>query len=132
MIGLDTNVLVRYLAQDDPEQSARATELIEGRLSGDEPGFIGCIVLVETVWVLKRSYRVADDKLQAILEQLLTTVELAFDYREEAWRALQLYRNEQVDFADALIALIHQHHGCETTVTFDRKAAAAVPFELLA
>lgn len=50
MIGLDTNVLVRYLAQDDPTQSPRATEIIEQEISKEKPGYISSVVLVETVW----------------------------------------------------------------------------------
>jgi len=56
MIGLDTNVLVRYLTQDDPKQAARATRVVEEELSENVPGFIGLMVLVETVWVLQRLY----------------------------------------------------------------------------
>ena len=71
MIGLDTNVLVRYLAQDDPEQSARATALIEQGLTVAEPGCIGIIAMVETVWVLDRAYRMGEAEIAAVVERLL-------------------------------------------------------------
>jgi predicted nucleic-acid-binding protein len=72
MIGLDTNILVRYLAQDDPIQSQRATEIIEG-LTEDNLGFINIVALVETAWVLDRAYGVPASELAAAIERLLQT-----------------------------------------------------------
>ena len=66
MIGLDTTILVRYLAQDDPVQSAAATEIIERRLTEDNPGFISIVAMVETVWVLDRAYGLAAAEIAAI------------------------------------------------------------------
>jgi predicted nucleic-acid-binding protein len=71
MIGLDTNVLVRYLAQDDPAQSLKATELIERRLTEDEPGFISVVAMAEVAWVLERAYGLADQEIAAAIEGVL-------------------------------------------------------------
>lgn len=132
MIGLDTNILVRYFAQDDAKQSAIATEILENRLSDHNQGYVSTPVLVETAWTLQRVYKVAKVGLYVILEKLLTTSELSFEYRDEAWKALQLAKDENVDFADALIGSIHKAHGCTVTLTFDHGAAKIDLFELQA
>lgn len=71
MIGLDTNILVRYIAQDDPIQSSKATEIIERRLTEENPGFLSTVAMIETVWVLERAYRLKSDELAAIIERIL-------------------------------------------------------------
>ena len=71
MIGLDTNVLVRYLAQDDPIQSLKATEIFEQRLTAEDPGFVSVVAMVETVWVLDRAYGLAKHEISAAIERLL-------------------------------------------------------------
>jgi predicted nucleic-acid-binding protein len=65
MIGLDTNIFVRYLAQDDPVQSPKASELIERQLTEENPGFLSVVVMTETVWVLDRAYGLADQAIAA-------------------------------------------------------------------
>src|SRR5215207_9742194 len=88
MIGLDTNVLVRYFAQDDPVQSARAVELIERHLSEDNPGFVSVVAMVETAWVLERSYGLAADELAAIIERLLQAPVLVVENEVEVFTAM--------------------------------------------
>ena len=122
MIGLDTNILVRYITQDDKRQAARATKIIESELSGDVPGFISSVVLVELSWTLSRLYNVNYDILNTLLERLLKSKELTFEHREEAWKALHLNRKENYDFADSLIGLINKSNDCDYTLTFDKKA----------
>ena len=107
MIGLDTNVLVRYLMQDDAAQAAKASRLIE-RCSAEEPGFIAMVVLVELVWVLESSYGIERARIAAALELLLRTRELRVEQAETAWHAVRMYRDSRADFADALIALEKQ------------------------
>ncbi|MDH5331194.1 MAG: PIN domain-containing protein, partial [Aquincola sp.] len=88
MIGLDTNVLVRYLAQDEPVQSALATRLIERQLNEREPGFIGLVVLVETCWVLKRLYGATVAELRETVRDLLDTRQFVIEQRTVVLRAV--------------------------------------------
>ncbi len=130
MIGLDTNVLVRYLMQDDAAQAAKASRLIE-RCSAEEPGFIAMVVLVELVWVLESSYGIERARIAAALELLLRTRELRVEQAETAWHAVRMYRDSRADFADALIARCAAAAGCERTLTFDRDAARRSGMALL-
>jgi predicted nucleic-acid-binding protein len=122
VIGLDTNVLVRYLTQDDPVQSVRATRLIERGLTIHDPGFVSMVVLVETVWVLRRTYGVRDAEMVAILESLLAADTLFIEQEAAVFRATALMKAGLGGFADALIATIGDAAGCLYTVTFDRSA----------
>ena len=130
MIGLDTNVLVRYLAQDDAMQSARATRLIERELSERDPGYVSLIVLVETWWVLKRCYAASLEELRETTRDLLDARQLVIEQRRVVARALANLSGEPDDFADALIAAHAIDVGCLRIVTFD-KAASKVGMTLL-
>ncbi len=123
MIGIDTNVLVRYLVQDDAEQAARATAFLSSECTSERPGWINRIVLCQLVWVLERSYRSSREEIAGVLEALAQTAELQVENLASVWNALRAYRDHQADFADALLAATNLAHGCETTVTFDKKAA---------
>jgi predicted nucleic-acid-binding protein len=83
MIGLDTNILVRYLAQDDPVQSPRATQIIEHDLAEGRPGFISLVTMVETVWVLDRIYRLSNPELAAVVERMLQANTLSIQNEQE-------------------------------------------------
>jgi predicted nucleic-acid-binding protein len=131
MIGLDTNVLVRYLTQDDPVQSALANTFIEHELSAAEPGIIGHIVLCEVGWVLARAYGYAREQVADALGALLTCREFRVEAPDLAILALQHYRNGAADFSDYLLGRMHQRLGATHTMTFDRKAAAAPLFAQL-
>lgn len=122
MIGLDTNVLVRYLAQDDADQSARATALIEQQLTAEAPGYIGIIAMIETVWVLDRAYRIDGKAIASIIERLLQTDALTIEAAQEVFLAMVTLRDGKGSFADALLALLGIRAGCRYTLTFDRKA----------
>ncbi|AXC10791.1 hypothetical protein ACPOL_1445 [Acidisarcina polymorpha] len=87
MIGFDTNVLVRYLAHDDPVQSRKATEVIEGRLTGEAPGFVSLVTLVETVWVLGRVYDLSGKERAAVVERLLQADTLVVQNEQEVFTA---------------------------------------------
>jgi predicted nucleic-acid-binding protein len=121
MIGLDTNVLVRYVTQDDPGQSRTANALI-GRLSASEPGFVSVVVVAEIAWVLESVYRLSDLEVAAVIEQLLQADALVVDCEKEVYTALTVLRGGVGSFADALIAALGAKAGCSRTVTFDAKA----------
>lgn len=129
MIGLDTNILIRYFAQDDAQQSARASAIIEQQISKDNPGFITAIVLVEIVWVLARLYKMPMPDIMVIIKELLNAVDIQIEHHEEAWQAQQLAASGSIDFADALLGAIHRKAGCDYTLTFDKKAATHTLFK---
>jgi predicted nucleic-acid-binding protein len=131
VIGLDTNVVVRYLTQDDPKQAPIATRLMEKALSSDEPGFISLVVLAEVVWVLVSLYSVDRAGVAEVIGGLLTTEQLRMESAELVWRAKRRYEGSKADFSDALIAECAVSAGCKRSVTFDRAAAATSGFELL-
>ena len=128
MIGLDTNVLVRYLAQDDSVQSAKATELIERRLTSQNPGFVSLIAMAELVWVLERAYELPDVEIAAAVERLLQAEVLTVEAEQDVFTAMIALRDGVGSFADALIALRGARAGCSHTVTFDRKALRIAGF----
>ena len=131
MIGLDTNVVVRYLAQDDVRQAAAATRLIEGSLSAEVRGFISIVTLSEVVWVLASNYRLGRPALAEGIVGLLTAPQLTVEQSDVVWRALRAYLGSKADFSDALIVELGRDAGCAKTVTFDRQAAAHPGFEAL-
>ena len=131
MIGLDTNVIVRYLAQDDARQAAIATRLIEGSLSAEARGFVSMITLAEVVWVMTSNYRAARTAVADIVEGLLTAPQLAIEKADVIWRALRAFRESKADFSDAVIVELGRDAGCAKTLTFDRHTAAHPGFEAL-
>ncbi len=131
MIGLDTNVVIRYLVQDHKKQSAAATRFIEKSLTSEDPGYINHITLCEIVWVLQRSYGVTKPQMRKIIEGLITTKQLLVENVEVAWKALRAFNENNADFCDALIGQANIYNGCGHTVTFDRKAASLPEFEWL-
>jgi predicted nucleic-acid-binding protein len=130
MIGLDTNILVRYLAQDDPIQSPLATDIIEFRLSQGNPGFISIVALVETVWVLDRAYGLAEDEIAAALERMLQADTLVVENEQEVFTATIALKEGSGSFADALIGALGVKAGCARTLTFDKTALRLPGFEL--
>ncbi len=131
MIALDTNVLVRYIVQDDPAQAAAATRLVETRCTTETPGLVTTIVLCELAWVLGRGYRYSRAQLAAVLRTLLAAEEIEVEAPELTWRALRAFEAEGCDFADALIGTANRERGAESTFTFDRVAAAGDLFTLV-
>lgn len=125
MIGLDTNVLVRYLAQDDRRQAAKALQLIEKECSEERPGFIAAIALAELVWVLESCYGSSKSEVGSVLQRILRARQLVVQDAETVWKAVRLFEMSKADFADCLIACIGARHECEYTATFDKGAADA-------
>ena len=124
MIGLDSNVLVRYLAQDDPAQARRATRLIEDALAAGESLYLNHVVVCEVNWVLARAYQYDKAELTEALEKILQAAQFEFEDKNALWQALALYRQTPADFADCLIGVKNAASGCTITHTFDRKAAS--------
>lgn len=130
MIGLDTNVLVRYVAQDDPKQSPKATRLIES-LTAETPGYVTVVTIIELVWVLTGCYDSTKHQICEVLETLLRTKELVVAEADTVWKALRIYRDEKADFADSLIERSANAAGCSHTATFDRGAAKSCGMHLI-
>ena len=131
MIGLDTNILVRYLAQDDPVQSPTATKILEDRLTETTPGFVSVIAMVETVWVLDRAYGFTAEEIAAAVERLLQLDVLMVENEQEVFSAMVALKQRRGSFADALIVELGARVGCTRTLTFDQKALRLVGFELV-
>ena len=131
MIGLDTNILVRYLTQDDPVQSAKATDILERRLTPNNPGFVSVVVIVETVWVLDRAYGLTAQKIAAAVERLLQVEVLIIEDEQQVFTAMVALKQGRASFADALIAELGARAGCTRTLTFDQKAGRLPGFELV-
>jgi predicted nucleic-acid-binding protein len=125
MIGLDTNVLVRYIAQDDARQSAAAAKLIEKRCTPECPGYVSLVTLVELVWVTETCYDAKREEVATILRTLLCARQLFLDEAETVWRALRLFESSTADFADHLVERLAANAGCAETFTFDKKASKA-------
>lgn len=131
MRGLDTNVLVRYLVQDDPAQTARAAELIEAGADRGEHFFVADIVLCELVWVLDRVYEYQRTEIAAALEGVLQTRPFRFADKDLLWQTLADYRAGKGGFADYLIGRVGERSGCEQTLSFDRALKDNRRFEIL-
>lgn len=123
MIGLDTNILVRYIAQDEPAQARRATTLVEHECTEASPGFVGLIALVELIWVSESCYGASREDVARIVRQLLSTRQLVVEQAESVWQALRIFERSRADFADCLIERSATAAGCKQTVTFDCDAA---------
>ena len=130
MIGIDTNVLVRYLAQDDARQTAAANAFIENTLDAGQPGYVNRVVLCELVWVLESAYGYTRTQIAEALQRLFEIDRFRIEDVALAWRALDAYL-DGIDFSDALIALVNEQAGCEHTASFDRKAARLKQTRLL-
>jgi predicted nucleic-acid-binding protein len=131
MIGLDTNVLVRHIVQDNKTEARAASHLIESRCTADDPGMVSLVVLCELVWVLDRGYGYDRNTIASVLRRLLSVEDLRVERSELAWLALNLYENGEADFADYVIGLSHRDHGAQITCTFDRRASSCELFELM-
>jgi len=130
MIGLDTNVLVRYATQDDAQQSALADRAIEA-FTEDAPGFVSSVVLAECTWVLRRVYRVGSPEIASFVRHLLDAREIVVERADAVRRALTTTNGDE-RFTDALTIEIGVDVGCDYTLTFDRRAAELPGARLLA
>jgi len=130
MIGLDTNILVRYLTQDDPIQSPKAGAIVELRLTEEKPGFVSVVAMIEIVWVLERAYRLTAHEIVGAVERMLQIDVLVVENEQEVFTAMIALKDGQGTFADAVIAALGARMGCACTLTFNRKALRLPGFEL--
>ena len=130
MIALDTNVVVRFLTQDDPAQSAQANAVFS-RLTEAEPGFLCREVVVELVWVMERAYGLPRQDIAAALDGLLSARELAVEAPDRTGLAVERFRTGGAGFSDHMIALAAREAGCRAVLSFDRKAVAQAGMEVV-
>jgi predicted nucleic-acid-binding protein len=124
MIGLDTNILVRYVTQDHAAQSAAAAKVVDS-LSSESPGFLSLVVIAELVWVLQFSYSFKNRQIEHVVERLLRSEELVVERAEVVSQALRKFRISRANFADCLIERCGHAAECQYVLTFDKDAAAA-------
>ncbi len=130
MIGLDTNVLVRYIMQDDAKQSAKAAALVES-LTVEMPGFVSLVSVVELGWVLSSSYGLTREQVAQALDLLLRTKQMVVDRADQVLSALRVFKAGSADFADCLIGRTAASAGCDRTMTFDAGAAKTAGMTLI-
>ena len=123
MTGIDTNVLVRYITRDHPEQHAAAKRYLESNCTQETPGYVNVIVLCELAWVLTTAYDASQEELARVIDQLLRTRQLQIQRRDQVRSALAEYRDSKAGFPDCLIGQLNRSDGTGETVTFDQNAA---------
>lgn len=130
MTGLDTNVIVRFLVQDEPAQSAAASRLFD-TFTAAAPGFVSVISIVELVWVLQSCYGAGRDEIESAVEGLLRSRELIIERADLIWQSLRAFTKGNADFADCVIERCGQAAGCDHTITFDQNAAKSAGMKML-
>lgn len=131
MIGLDTNVLVRYLTQDDPGQSRRANAVVAEASASGQRLYLTAVVLCELVWVLRGAYELDRASVAAALERIMATVQFEIEQKDVMYDALADYQAGAGDFADYVIGRRGREAGCDHTATFDRRLKASGLFRTL-
>ncbi|MBF0383044.1 MAG: type II toxin-antitoxin system VapC family toxin [Magnetococcales bacterium] len=131
MIGLDTNVIVRFLLQDDSQQTIEATKLIEKICSNKSPCWLSIIVLCELTWVLRSTYKLERHVINSLIEEILLTSQFQVAHSNIVREALKICQQSNLDLPDAIIGKLNESDGCKTTITFDKKAGRSKEFSLL-
>ncbi len=131
MLGIDTNVLVRYLVRDDEPQFEKANRLIKRGIGSGEAVFVSLPVLLETEWVLRSRYGLNKAEIAEAISGLLYATEIQFEAEPAIEECLQFWKDSTADFADCLIGAHNRRLGCRATVTFDVKAARLSSFMAL-
>jgi predicted nucleic-acid-binding protein len=131
MIGLDTNVLVRYLMQDDAAQARLASAAIESAAGRGQRLRLTAITLCELVRVLESAYHRPRADVALALEQIVRTADFDLEHADHVRKAIDRYRSTPADFADALIGLVNEAAGCEHTLTFDRSLKRIPQFKVI-
>jgi predicted nucleic-acid-binding protein len=128
MLGVDTNVIVRYLNRDDRPQYERARRLIDSEVTKGEPVLVSLLVLLETEWVLRSRYEMAKPEIVAAFSALLETADLSFEDEPSVETAIYSWKDSAAEFADCLIEARDRKLGCRATATFDGKALKLAGF----
>ena len=128
MLGIDTNVLVRYLVRDDEAQFERANRLIKREITAGEAVFVSLPVLLETEWVLRSRYNFMKVEIAEAISRLLDATEIQFEAEPVIEESLNSWKDSAADFADCLIGAHNRRLGCRATATFDAKAARLSAF----
>jgi len=123
MLGIDTNVLVRFLVRDDQNQFEKARKLLKREVSNGRRVFINQLVLLETEWVLRSRYGLAKTQMLETISRLLDAPDIQLEDEPAVEEALFIWRDAKADFADCLIGARNRRLGCRATVTFDTKAS---------
>ena len=131
MLGIDTNVLVRFLVRDDEGQFERARRLIKREVGSEEDVFVSLLVLVETEWVLRSRYSLQKTEIREAISGLLDATEVQFEDEPAVEEALFIWKDSAADLADCLIGAHHHRLGCRATATFDAKAVKLPTFVAL-
>lgn len=131
MIAVDTNILVRYITNDDKEQALLATTLLDSYIGKEKSIFMNNIVLCELVWVLVRGYKYQKEDIIKTLKLLLSSIEFEFENHELAFLAVIEYEKAEADFSDILIGLLNNYRNCSVTYSFDQKALKLKYFKKL-
>ncbi|HEX4481858.1 MAG TPA: type II toxin-antitoxin system VapC family toxin [Rudaea sp.] len=131
MIGIDTNVLARYITQDDERQGRLARRFLETQLTAESPGFVNHVVLCELVWVFETAYDYSREQIARALQRLFESAFVRFESSQIVWRAVEMYRQGQ-GFADAMLVQVNEASGCDFTLTFDKRASKMRATRLLA
>ena len=131
MLGLDTNVLVRFLVRDHEMQFQKAQRLIQREVGSGRPVFVSMLVLLEAEWVLRSRYQLEKSAMAATISAMLDTTGFQFEDEAATEEALYLWKDNAVEFADCLIGAHHRRQGCLATATLDAKAAKLPGFVLV-
>ena len=131
MIGLDTNIILRYLLQDDPKQARQANEIFERQLSEQDPGFLTVATVLEIVWVLRGLLKQNSSQIASHLQNLLAADSLEVQNEQQVFDAMFALKHGTGEFEDALIGSLNAWAGCSHTLTFDRRAARLPHFHAI-
>ena len=131
MNAIDTNMLARYLRDDDPDQSRRAARLIQRATSLGEPLLVNHVVLAELAWILDSVYEHTKEEITSTIEAVLHTAQLRVEDPASVAAALDYYRTSKAGFADCLIGRRNRAAGCRATISFDRRLRPLTTFEVM-
>ena len=129
MIGLDTNVLVRFLVEDDAEQARRAKAVVQRAVDREEKLYVSNVALCELAWILDRAYGLARPEVASALRALLSAKHVLLEDADLIERALATYDTGRAGLPDYVICELARDAGCRTVVTFDRTLLREPGFE---